>query len=89
LELKDLQDSEQTVFIQRALLLQYLDRFLRQVPDFDSLGLPKVLLDMTDVSNGMMLVTGPTGSGKSTTLASIIDRLNKMSLDILLHLRIL
>lgn len=47
-----------------------------QVPDFDSLGLPRVLLDMTDVSNGLILVTGPTGSGKSTTLASIIDRLN-------------
>lgn len=47
-----------------------------QVPDFDSLGLPQVLLEMTDVSNGLMLVTGPTGSGKSTTLASIIDRLN-------------
>lgn len=48
-----------------------------QVPDFDSLGLPSVLLEMTDVSNGLMLVTGPTGSGKSTTLASIIDRLNQ------------
>lgn len=47
-----------------------------QVPDFDSLGLPAVLLEMTDVSNGLILVTGPTGSGKSTTLASIIDRLN-------------
>lgn len=47
-----------------------------QVPDFDTLGLPNVLLEMTDVSNGLMLVTGPTGSGKSTTLASIIDRLN-------------
>lgn len=50
-----------------------------QVPDFDSLGLPKVLLEMTDVSNGLILVTGPTGSGKSTTLASIIDRLNANS----------
>jgi twitching motility protein PilT len=47
-----------------------------QVPDFDTLGLPNVLLEMTDVSNGLLLVTGPTGSGKSTTLASIIDRLN-------------
>ncbi len=47
-----------------------------QVPDFDALGLPKILLDITDVSNGLILVTGPTGSGKSTTLASIIDRLN-------------
>ena len=47
-----------------------------QVPDFDSLGLPQVLMEMTEVSNGLYLVTGPTGSGKSTTLASIIDRLN-------------
>jgi len=47
-----------------------------QVPDFDALGLPKILMDMTDKSNGLILVTGPTGSGKSTTLASIIDRLN-------------
>jgi len=47
-----------------------------QVPDFDALGLPHVLLEMADVSNGLYLVTGPTGSGKSTTLASIIDRLN-------------
>lgn len=47
-----------------------------QVPDFDALGMPKVLLEMADVSNGLYLVTGPTGSGKSTTLASIIDRLN-------------
>lgn len=47
-----------------------------QVPDFDALGLPKVLMEMTDVSNGLYLVTGPTGSGKSTTLAAIIDRIN-------------
>ncbi len=47
-----------------------------QIPDFDALGLPKILMDMTDKSNGLILVTGPTGSGKSTTLASIIDRLN-------------
>ncbi len=48
------------------------------VPDFKSLNLPNVLLDMTDVSNGLMVVTGPTGSGKSTTLASLIDRLNEI-----------
>jgi twitching motility protein PilT len=46
------------------------------IPDFQSLGLPSVLMNMTDVSNGLILVTGPTGSGKSTTLASLIDRLN-------------
>lgn len=47
------------------------------IPDFKSLNLPNVLMEMTDVSNGLILVTGPTGSGKSTTLASLIDRLNE------------
>ncbi|TDJ08277.1 MAG: type IV pilus twitching motility protein PilT [Deltaproteobacteria bacterium] len=46
------------------------------IPDFKQLNLPNVLLNMTDVSNGLVLVTGPTGSGKSTTLAALIDRLN-------------
>jgi len=47
------------------------------VPDFKALNLPNVLLKMTDVSNGLILVTGPTGSGKSTTLASLLDYLNQ------------
>jgi twitching motility protein PilT len=49
------------------------------IPDFDALGLPPVLMDMVNVSAGLFLVTGPTGSGKSTTLASIIDKLNTNS----------
>lgn len=47
------------------------------IPDFKQLNLPKVLMEMTEVSNGLILVTGPTGSGKSTTLAAMIDRLNE------------
>lgn len=47
------------------------------VPDFNALNLPNILLKMCDVSNGLILVTGPTGSGKSTTLASLIDYLNQ------------
>ena len=47
------------------------------IPDFKSLGLPNTLLKMTDSSNGLILVTGPTGSGKSTTLAALLDYLNQ------------
>lgn len=49
------------------------------IPDFEALGLPPIMLDMVNVSSGLFLVTGPTGSGKSTTLASIIDKLNTNS----------
>ncbi len=47
------------------------------IPDFKSLNLPNILIKMCDVNNGLILVTGPTGSGKSTTLASLIDYLNQ------------
>ena len=46
------------------------------IPDFKALNLPNVLMEMTEISNGIILVTGPTGSGKSTTLAAMLDRLN-------------
>jgi twitching motility protein PilT len=46
------------------------------IPDFKALNLPDVLVKMCDVTSGLILVTGPTGSGKSTTLASLIDYLN-------------
>ncbi len=47
------------------------------IPDFKTLGLPNALMNLTELSNGLILVTGPTGSGKSTTLASMIDALNE------------
>ena len=48
----------------------------QQIPDFNSLGLPKILKTFTQKNKGLVLVTGPTGSGKSTTLASLIDIIN-------------
>jgi twitching motility protein PilT len=46
------------------------------VPTIDSLGLPSVLKDLSSLTRGLILVTGPTGSGKSTTLASMVDYIN-------------
>jgi twitching motility protein PilT len=48
-----------------------------KVPRFDELGLPPVLRALCEEEKGLVLVTGPTGSGKSTTLAAMIDHLNE------------
>jgi twitching motility protein PilT len=46
------------------------------IPSFEALGLPPQLMETVDLRNGVVLVTGPTGSGKSSTLAAIVDRMN-------------
>jgi twitching motility protein PilT len=54
---------------------------IRQIPfnikTFDQLGLPPAIAKMAEKPRGLVLVTGPTGSGKSTTLAAMIDKINK------------
>ena len=54
---------------------------IRQIPfnirTFEDLGLPRVIADLSDKPRGLILVTGPTGSGKSTTLAAMLDRINR------------
>lgn len=47
-----------------------------KIPTFKELGLPEVLNDLININQGLFLVTGPTGNGKSTTLASIINEFN-------------
>ncbi|CAN5569104.1 MAG: type IV pilus twitching motility protein PilT [Pyrinomonadaceae bacterium] len=47
-----------------------------EIRSFDALGLPKVVSTMCDKPRGLVLVTGPTGSGKSTTLAAMVDKIN-------------
>ena len=47
------------------------------VPSAESLGLPESVIDLYTRKRGLVLVTGPTGSGKSTTLAAMIDKINK------------
>ena len=48
----------------------------RDIPSFDQLGLPPAVRRFAELRQGLVLVTGPTGSGKSTTLASLIDWIN-------------
>lgn len=48
-----------------------------QAPPIAALNLPKAVMDITTQKNGLVLVTGPTGSGKSTTLASIVNQINE------------
>jgi twitching motility protein PilT len=54
---------------------------IRQIPftvrTFDELGLPPIVAKLAEKPRGLVLVTGPTGSGKSTTLAAMIDKINK------------
>ncbi|MDP7522169.1 MAG: PilT/PilU family type 4a pilus ATPase [Arenicellales bacterium] len=47
------------------------------IPRLETLGLPPVVYEMTQVENGLILVTGPTGSGKSTSLAAMVDQINE------------
>ena len=48
-----------------------------EIISLEDLNLPKAVCDLADLKEGLVLVTGPTGSGKSTTLAAIIDKINK------------
>ncbi|MEL6897546.1 MAG: ATPase, T2SS/T4P/T4SS family, partial [Planctomycetota bacterium] len=57
-----------------AIAIRRLDERIRPLSD---LGLPDSLYDLSDLKDGLVIVAGPTGSGKSTTLATLIDRINR------------
>jgi len=65
------------IFMQRGNTAVALRQIPYKVKTFEELGLPKVVAEFAKLPRGLVLVTGPTGSGKSTTLASIIDKINK------------
>lgn len=64
-------------FKQRGSISAALRVIPTQVPDAKTLGLPEIILQLTKKHQGLILVTGPTGSGKSTTLACMIDTINR------------
>jgi twitching motility protein PilT len=65
------------VYFQRGSIGAAFRTIPHEVKSFDELGLPRSVEQMTERPRGLILVTGPTGSGKSTTLASMIDRINE------------
>lgn len=64
------------VFRQRGAVALAIRQIPFEIRSFDSLGLPPVVESFAERPNGMILVTGSTGSGKSTTLAALIDKIN-------------
>src|SRR4051795_8708744 len=64
-------------YFQRASIGAVMRTIPQDIPKFDTLGLPEILKEFTRKPRGFVLVTGPTGSGKSTTLASMIDMINE------------
>lgn len=64
------------VFNEKGNLAAALRLIPTKIRSLDDLGLPKVVSSFTDFPRGLVLVTGPTGSGKSTTLAAMVDRIN-------------
>ncbi len=65
------------LFMQRGNVAVVLRQIPYEIMTFEQLALPKVCADFSNLPRGLILVTGPTGSGKSTTLAAIIDKINK------------
>ena len=65
------------IFMQRGAVAGVFRNIPSEIMGFDALGLPPVVGDFVYKTRGLVLVTGPTGSGKSTTLASIINKINE------------
>ena len=64
-------------YYQKGRMAASLRAIATQIPSAEQLGLPEVVLQLGDRSHGLLLVVGPTGSGKSTTLACLVDRINR------------
>ena len=65
------------VFVQRGSHAIVMRVVPKNIPTFAELRLPEQLADITNLKNGIVLITGPTGSGKSSTMAAILDRINE------------
>jgi twitching motility protein PilT len=73
---KNLSRFRANAFIQRGSIAVSIRSIPYSIPSFNELGLPEAAAKITMLTKGLVLVTGPTGSGKSSTLAAIIDKIN-------------
>src|SRR5206468_7932846 len=74
--LKNLARFRGNVFNQRGAVGSVFRTIPWEIKGFDALGLPPVVKGLCEKPRGLILVTGPTGSGKSTTLAAMLDKIN-------------
>ena len=65
------------VHIQRGVVEAAFRRVPLEIPNFEDLGLPPIVMELARKPNGLVLVTGPTGMGKTTTLAAMINLINQ------------
>ena len=64
------------LFLQQGIPSLALRLLREEIPQLENLGLPPAVYDLTELHKGIVLVTGETGSGKSTTLAALLDKIN-------------
>lgn len=74
---KDLARFRMNVYMQRGSVAAALRLIPSRIPSFDELRLPSIIREMSKRTSGLILVTGPTGSGKSTTIAAMLDDINE------------
>src|SRR5436853_4938160 len=74
---KGLSRFRANVFNQRGAVCAVFRAIPYEIKSFDDLGLPPVVKELCKKPRGLVLVTGPTGSGKSTTLAAMMDKINR------------
>lgn len=74
---KGLSRFRANVFLQRGVTSLAIRQIPYDILELSTLGLPSIVKELANKQKGLILVTGPTGSGKSTTLASIIDKINR------------
>src|ERR1044071_3832686 len=74
---KGLSRFRANIFNQRGAVGAVFRAIPYEIKSFEDLGLPQIVKDLCAKPRGLVLVTGPTGSGKSTTLAAVIDKINK------------